>query len=359
MMDAGRSWLLPDGSDRERMVDMDRRLQPIRRTALAVLAVALLIAGPWVGWWTLVPLAIAGVLFSVADGRIERVDRPEYAIFAAWAASQVIIAISVTLSGPSVPAMAWFAIPVVTLSARFSRRGIVLGVGLSLALLFAVAFGFESGEVRSDPTIVVMPAALVLAVAILSTALMQSDVKHRTDAVVDPLTGLLNRNALDNRLAELGQQSALTGEVVGAIVADVDDFKSVNDTLGHATGDLVLRELGGRLREGSRAFELVYRLGGDEFLVLLPGADERQAALLAERLRRSVGGAVGEVRLSFGVAASERGEPLDFEAIFDAADRALYAAKADGGNRVVRASAVPALEPSAGGPSGEPLPQPA
>jgi len=320
----------------------------------------LLLVGPWIGWWTLLPLAIAGVLFAGADLRIEKVDRPEYAIFAAWAASQVIIAISVTLTGaPTVPSMAWFAIPVVTLSARFSRRGIVLGVALTLALLLAVAFGSDASAVIDDPTVVVMPAALILSVAILSTALMQSDVKHRSDAVVDPLTGLLNRNALEHRIAELGQQSELSGDPVGAILADVDDFKSVNDSLGHAAGDVVLRDIGARLREGSRAFELVYRVGGDEFLVLLPGADERQAALLAERLRRSVAGTLEDVCLSFGVAASERGAGFGFEAVFGAADRALYAAKAGGGDCVRRASAVAEPARRAEGPGGEPIPQPA
>src|SRR3954454_17017757 len=85
------SWLLRDGTDRERMVDMDRRLQPVRRAAFGVLGIALLACGPWLGWWTLAPLVLAAVLFRLADDRIERVRRPEYAIFRAWSASQVII----------------------------------------------------------------------------------------------------------------------------------------------------------------------------------------------------------------------------------------------------------------------------
>ena len=89
------SWLLARASDRERMVDMDRRLQPVRKVALAVLAVALVACGPWLGYWTLLPLIVAGVLFSLADRGIERTDRPEYGIFAAWAGSQVVIAVAV------------------------------------------------------------------------------------------------------------------------------------------------------------------------------------------------------------------------------------------------------------------------
>src|SRR5436190_23076835 len=102
------SWLFPHETDRERMLDMDRRLQPVRRAAFAVLAVALIAAGPWIGWWTLAPLLLAGVFFSIADGKMEEVEQPEYWIFGAWAASEVIIGASVALTGgPSVATMSW------------------------------------------------------------------------------------------------------------------------------------------------------------------------------------------------------------------------------------------------------------
>jgi hypothetical protein len=99
-----RSWLFPNGVDRERMLEMDRYLQPVRRASFAVLAVALLAYGPWLGWWTIVPLAVAAVLFRVADRHLEQFRRPENALFAAWAASQLIIAVSVALTaGPLCP----------------------------------------------------------------------------------------------------------------------------------------------------------------------------------------------------------------------------------------------------------------
>lgn len=79
------SWLIKDGSDRERMLDMDRRLRPVRLRTFTVIAVALLACGPWVGWWTIVPLLIAVGLFRMADTRIEGSARPEYWMFAAWA----------------------------------------------------------------------------------------------------------------------------------------------------------------------------------------------------------------------------------------------------------------------------------
>ena len=122
---APTSWLISDVMDRERMLDMDRMVAPVRRKSFVVMAVALLLCGPWLGWWTILLLAVAGVLFAVADKAIEQVRRPEYLLFTAWAGSQLMItAAAVLTGGPHSPAMAWFAIPIVTLSARFptSRR---------------------------------------------------------------------------------------------------------------------------------------------------------------------------------------------------------------------------------------------
>jgi diguanylate cyclase (GGDEF)-like protein len=336
------SWLLRDGMDRERMLDMDRRLQPVRRAAFGVLAVALLACAPWVGWWTIVPLVLAAGIFKVADARIEQVKRPEYAMFAAWAASQVIIAGSVALAGdPGTTTMAWFAIPIVTLSARFSARGIVIGVGVTLALMAAVAFAVGAAAVIADPPQLIGPIATVIAVAILSTALMRSDREHRSEAVIDQLTGMLNRKALAPRAYELSQQSRVSGEPIGLILGDLDHFKRVNDTRGHACGDGVLKDVAYVLRKELRAFDLVYRLGGEEFLVLLPGAELPQTEDVAEARREAVareplGGE--DMTMSFGVSASRRGDAFDYETVFAEADLALYEAKRGGRDRVCAAA---------------------
>src|SRR3990172_9379674 len=109
------SWLIRSGMDRERMLDMDRRIQPLRLVALSVLGLCLVISGPWLGWWTLVPLVIAGVFFKIAGDHTEGAAKPEYFLFAGWVASEVMIAASTALTGgPASPAMAWFVIPVVT-----------------------------------------------------------------------------------------------------------------------------------------------------------------------------------------------------------------------------------------------------
>jgi diguanylate cyclase (GGDEF)-like protein len=332
------SWLFPDGVDRERMLDLDRHLRPVRRAVFAVLAVALVVCGPWLGWWTLVPLALAVILFRFADTQIDRLERPEYWLLGSWMTSQAIVAVSVALTGgPTVPTMAWLAIPVMTLGARFSERGIVVGIGFSLVLLLAVAFGVDADAVVANPTYVVAPAAMLIAVALFQTVLMRSELKHRAAAVLDPLTGMLNRKALGQRVLELAQQSRITAQPIGLIVADIDHFKHVNDTHGHAAGDAVLRAVAHELRGTLRAFDLLYRTGGEEFLVLLPGAGVEAAVALAEAMRAGIEAApLGghRVTMSFGAAASAPGEVFDFEAVFGAADAALYEAKHGGRNRV-------------------------
>jgi diguanylate cyclase (GGDEF)-like protein len=337
------TWLCRDDMDRERLLDMERRIKPVRALAMGILALALLAAGPWLGWWTIVPLLFAAVLFGIADKRLPHSERPEYVMFAAWAGAEVTIAVAVALTGgPNIATLSWLAIPVVTLSARFSVRGVQLGVAIALGLLMAVAFGADAQSVIDNPTLITAPAALILAVAVLSTALMRSDVEHREEAVIDPLTGMLNRKALANRAAELAQQSEITDEPVGLILADVDHFKQVNDSYGHGAGDAVLKDIAYLLRKQLRAFDLAYRIGGEEFLIMLPGANVDDCVELAETLREAIASeSLGDgvsLTMSFGVSGSAQGTGFDYDRVFAAADQALYEAKALGRNRICRQS---------------------
>jgi diguanylate cyclase (GGDEF)-like protein len=337
------TWLVRNELDRERLIDMERRLQPPRRIAFAVLGVALVICGPWLGWWTLIPLALAAGLFKLADVRVPLARRPELGMFLAWVGSEVVIAGSVALSGGAgAPTLSWLAIPVVTLSARFSGRGIAAGVAIALVLLLATALGVSAGAVAHDPAVVLTPGALIVAVAILSTALMHSDLEHRNEALFDELTGMLNRKALLTRVREIEQQTAISGEPVAIVLADLDRFKAINDTFGHAAGDLVLRDVAGLMRQQLSAAHFSYRLGGEEFIVLLPGFDRSGAAALAEGLRAAVrAGTVNggrHVTMSCGVAASQPGAGFDYERVFSAADAALYEAKRSGRDRVCGAA---------------------
>ena len=177
--------------------------------------------------------------------------------------------------------------------------------------------------------------------------LVASDVRHRADSTLDQLTGLLNRRGLEPRFAEVAEQAALTGQPVSVVVADIDHFKRINDNHGHAIGDAVLRDVAYAMRRSLRTFELLYRLGGEEFLLLLPGADADDAAQVAEKLRVAIEElhpAGLPVACSFGVATAYD-EEVAFAPLVGAADAALYDAKRHGRNRVERRAspvAVPA-----------------
>jgi diguanylate cyclase (GGDEF)-like protein len=336
------SWLCRDDLDRERLLDMEQHLRPVRVVTMVVIAGSLLATAAFLSTVifvsALVGVVVAMGLFRFADSYMVRTERPELVMFAAWTGAELVIAACVVVSGgPDSPAVAWLAIPVVTLASRFSTRGVLLGVAIAFALLVGVTFGVDPGAVIDDPTLFTAPAVVISTVAILSLALMRSDLHHRGAAVIDPLTGMLNRKALANRVDELTQQSRVTGQPVGLIMGDLDHFKLVNDSRGHTTGDAVLKDVSYLLRKHLRAFDLVYRIGGEEFLIVVPGAHARRCAAVAEELRQRIDGSTfdgTEVTMSFGVSASRADSEFDYAAVFTAADAALYEAKRLGRNQV-------------------------
>ena len=159
-------------------------------------------------------------------------------------------------------------------------------------------------------------------------------------ALVDGLTGLANRRQADEALASELARTERLGGPVGLILADVDDFKAVNDRFGHPTGDVVLRDLADTLRENVREIDTAARWGGEEFAVILPGTDLEGAAQVAERIRAalaereilSVDGAPLHVTASFGVATSTATTTV--QQLVEAADESLYRAKRAGKDRV-------------------------
>jgi diguanylate cyclase (GGDEF)-like protein len=161
-------------------------------------------------------------------------------------------------------------------------------------------------------------------------------------ALVDGLTGLANRRAASDALHAEAARSERLETPLSVVLADLDEFKEVNDVHGHAVGDEVLRVVAEVLRETLRESDVAGRWGGEEFLLLLPGADEEGAAQLAERVRvalaaRSIPNVPGlRVTASFGVA--EYAGETNPEQVLEAADGALYRAKRAGKDRVERAA---------------------
>jgi diguanylate cyclase (GGDEF)-like protein len=316
---------------------MERKLARPRAVLYGCLALAFLIWIPWIGAWTLIPLAASVLGYAALRPRIATSERPEYVVAATVVNAQVLIGIGIALSGgPLSPTISVLLLPIVTLPARFSPRGVYAGLGVTVAVLLLSTVAVDPVAFAHDPTFVIIALACCGGLAAFSETLMRAEMQQRSDAVLDPLTGLLNRKALAGRFEELAQQAALTGAPVSLIAGDLDHFKHVNDEHGHARGDAVLKDVAYLLRKSLRSFELVYRLGGEEFLIVLPGVALAEGRAIAERVRAGIeearpGGL--DVTISLGVAAAQ--SDLAFEPLFRAADAALYEAKRRGRNLVV------------------------
>lgn len=158
----------------------------------------------------------------------------------------------------------------------------------------------------------------------------------QTMSVTDSLTGLKNHGFFFDRLREELERSRRYDRPLTVVIADLDDFKRVNDTFGHSTGDAVLREVGGALANQVREVDVACRIGGEEFGLILPETDPVGGLQAAERVRERVAGmqlpAVGQVTISLGVAVYPY-HASDPESLVEAADRALYEAKRAGKNR--------------------------
>ena len=166
--------------------------------------------------------------------------------------------------------------------------------------------------------------------------------RHRLIDLIgtDPLTGCLNRRAFEMRLGREWRHARRKGTMLAVIAIDCDNFKPINDTWGHATGDQVLVELAGIMKRTGRETDFIARLGGDEFVILLPDTTWQGATTFAERLRRQVddhafcGREHIDVTISVGVAIARGTDEVPAAYLLEEADRSLYKAKTGGRNRI-------------------------
>jgi diguanylate cyclase (GGDEF)-like protein len=208
---------------------------------------------------------------------------------------------------------------------------IVMGLGLFMGLLCFVMRGIARRVVEG--------LRLQLANAALTAQLSEALAAASQQAATDGLTGLPNRRSLDRLLDAQLAMAQREGRPFSVLMLDLDHFKAVNDTHGHAVGDAVLRGFGQRIQAQLRRSDVCARYGGEEFCVVLPGTAAALALDTGERLRRAVAGAplaqnVG-VTVSVGVATWQAGD--DAATLLARADDALYTAKRTGRDRVVAA----------------------
>jgi diguanylate cyclase (GGDEF)-like protein len=319
---------------------MHARVAVARRLQGVALGLAAILSAPLLGWWLLALVAIAGLVLGSLEHAFRVSRRPELVSLASFSALELVVtAAAAGTGGAQSPMLAWLAVPIVMLAARFPAR--VVGVGLAAAMICALS---AAGAARLLPAAASVPSALAIAcwAALLASlvaavdALLSAEMQSRGDAVIDPLTGLGNRLALATRIAQAAAQAAVLDAWVSVVMCDLDHFKIINDTYGHEMGDQVLRAAADEMRHELRSFDSVYRIGGEEFLVLLPGVDPRGAFEIADRLRAAVSSrppAGVQVTMSGGVA-SARGSAVDPDRLMRAADLALYAAKRGGRDRI-------------------------
>jgi diguanylate cyclase (GGDEF)-like protein len=340
MRESEGSWLCPTELDRARVVDANDRVRTIRRVGSAAVGAALLASAPWIGWWTLALFSISAVNFVTVDRRIGKSARPELVSATAIVITLLLLAGGVILSGgPKSPALPWMVLPAGMVAARFRPQVVIAALVLTVVLVLSATLGVNPTATVNNPVPVIAVLALLAGVVSIVWALQAAELHHRGEAILDPLTGLLNRNALLPRFMELSYQARLTHQPVCLLLCDVDRFKRVNDKYGHDRGDAVLRDVAYELRKRLRSFELVYRLGGEEFLVVLPGIGPGDGEQTAERLRMAIEQAQPTgipITISLGLSAGS-GEDVEYDTLFKAADEALYEAKRAGRNRVALA----------------------
>ena len=204
-------------------------------------------------------------------------------------------------------------------------------------------------ETHWTPVVVTGRVDSVVAVATDITERRRAEIALQHQALHDALTGLPNRTFLNQRLAEVMEAAERTGEPVALALIDLNNFKDVNDTLGHDAGDILLQQVAARLGDVLREFDLVARYGGDEFAVLLPGTSDIEGAEVARRLLDSlsppcvINGRLLSVGASVGLAVS----PLhgrDPATLLKKADIAMYAAKRGRGGFVLYDTALDRLD---------------
>lgn len=295
---------------------------------------------------TLLPGIVALLMAPLAVIAGPRLPRRVLAAFAPIGVACIAYALATTSGGPTDGAVLYMW-PVLWMSYFYGRAGAVFIVAFVALAQGLALLSMPAGQVSADRWIDVLVSVAVVASVVHYLASRNSrlvtDLEEQ--ARLDPLTGLLNRRGLDERM-DIEITRGLRGESHMAVaMLDIDHFKTVNDEHGHEIGDRVLAWIGTVLARQTRGTDVAARTGGDEFVVLLPETDATAGRQFADRVRETLAGTDSlaerrhhglpdsvELTVSVGVSGASARKA---ETLVDAADRALYLAKGEGRNRVV------------------------
>jgi diguanylate cyclase (GGDEF)-like protein len=299
---------------------------------------------------TLVALVVVTFLLAVGP------RLPRWALAPLGPIGAVVIAYALATSPGAGDGAVLYMWPVLWTAFFFGLRGaiaIVLCIGIAHGVAL-ISLPADSGFFDRWVDVMVSVVVVTAVVHVLASRNDELVARLAGEARVDKLTGLLNRRGFEER-ASIELAHARRDDLSIAVAAfDIDYFKRINDEWGHETGDRVLAHLGAVLAGHSREVDVVARIGGEEFVVLLPGSDSSDADGYTQRVRRAL--AVGDasqlpvIRVSAGIAAAHA--PANVEALLLRADSALYAAKRSGRDRtVVSESEEAPLTPGRASPS--------
>lgn len=311
------------------------------RTVFAVAGLVILILAATAIFrsaWALLPVFTLAGAIAIGPILVRIGTRPEYVEVCFGLCITVAMAIAAGLTGgTSSPIVFLLPIGVVMNALRAGPESVVFCAVVTILVFLGASLLDNAHPIVRDPLPMVAIAAMQAGVTVASIVLTKAELSHRRASIVDPLTGLLNRHGLPDRFEELRQRAVISSSPITLVMFDLDHFKLVNDIHGHDVGDRVLRDVADVIRRTLRRFELVYRIGGEEFLVLLPGMAEWDGQRVAEELRQAIGrlGLLTEIGItaSFGVSET-RGPDFNFEELYRRTDEALYLAKRGGRDRV-------------------------
>jgi len=325
-----------DAQVRARLLEMEARLAPASVWVMAVMLPVTVFSLVFDGWRA-IGILLQPPLYGFLSQRLPKAKHPERLVTTVLLLGQLAFGLTIALTGGPVSPYLPFVIPTaLSVAPRLGPRAVDHATLATVVIVLASTLAVDPAGFMRAPVWTMTTLGVCVLVAAFARVMVRAELEQRSEALLDPLTELPNRKALHRRFAELEARSERTGAETSLLLMDLDDFKGINDTLGHEHGDRVLRAVADVLRRELRGNEPAYRLGGDELLVALPDTNAAQATALAERLRSAVSNGA-PVTASVGVATA-RGDEARFEHLYRSADTALYAAKHGGRDRVADCS---------------------